>query len=306
MAKEKRKHHIVSKAYLDQFATEGAIFVVDLKRGSSHWANTADTAVKRDFNRIDAEGLRPDAIEDALGRFESEAIPHLKAVVAARAFLSDDHFSSVMNYIAALSVRNQRFRSVIETAMKDMSEKLMSLSLSSKEIWESQASKIPGGMDVPYEEMLNFHTRKEYDIKVDQTFIIEKEINAIDPVLERLSQRNWSFMEATVGFDFITSDDPATLRWIDPKGKGMFSPGHGLKDTMVLFPLSPEVALLGAYDTVPEKIQATPEQVALFNGFILQHSHKQIYARNDKFLVSNGSETFTADQLVKKAKKRAG
>ena len=70
-----RKHHYLSQCYLKGFAQlEGKnwqTWVLDLKEKRQFRTNIENVAAIRDFNRIDVEGLPPDAIEQAMSSLET-------------------------------------------------------------------------------------------------------------------------------------------------------------------------------------------------------------------------------------------
>jgi hypothetical protein len=60
-------------------------------------------------------------------------------------------------------------------------------------------------------------------------------------------------------------------------------PGLKLKGTEFLFPISPHLAALGAYELENAECDITEEEVASCNGTIILHSQRQVYARTMNF-----------------------
>jgi hypothetical protein len=56
------------------------------------------------------------------------------------------------------------------------------------------------------------------------------------------------------------------------------SPGFGLRDTIVFFPVSQSLALLGMFELDNRLIQASDEMVASYNALTISNCYKQIYA----------------------------
>lgn len=226
-----------------------------------------------------------------MSEIEAQFAVHLSEVIEAKAFPTPEHFNSVMNILANISVRNPRLRGLTEGFHKGIVERISSIILSSKDAWESQSQKMrddgyPIKDDVSYEEMKEFLESEQYEIIIDQTYLIGMEFNMIDPVLECSARRNWCFVSAPEGCQYICSDDPVVLSWIDESNKGPYPPGHGLKATMVFFPLCSDLMLVGTFEELPEKMNHAPYQVVATYTHIARYSTKQIYARDGSFLIN--------------------
>lgn len=291
----KANHHYIPQFYLRGFSAgvgrQAQVFAFDKDTKKSFTTLVRNIGSKRHFNRVDAHGVGPDHIEDAMAEIEAKIAPHLQQVIGARAFPSFEHFSSIMNLIALLSVRNPRLRGNISDFHKEIVERTMSLSLSSKEIWDSQTEQMrEGGVsveeDLTYEDMKHFHDEKSYEVVIDQTHLIGIELQMVDTVLEQLSQRRWCFAVAPEGHQFITCDDPTVLSWNEKvKQPNPYSPGHGLQNTIVIFTLSPDLALIGVFKDMPERLDYLPEQVTALNTAVARHARSQIYASDGNFLL---------------------
>jgi hypothetical protein len=246
---------------------------------------------KRHFNRIEARDLDPNHLEDGLADIEAEIAPHLQQVIEVKSFPSSEHFTSIMNLMALLSARNPRLRGNMRDFHKEIVEKVMGLSVSSEEIWESQnrqmrESGVPVKDNVTYADVKRFHDEKNYEILIDQTHLIGWELQMVEPVLEQLAKRSWCFVSTTKDHQFITCDDPTVLSWTESVQQPTpYSPGHGLQNTMVVFSLSPELALVGLFEDLPERLDYSPDQVTAFNTSVARHSRNQIYARDHDFLL---------------------
>ncbi|MFZ3585242.1 DUF4238 domain-containing protein, partial [Loktanella sp. DJP18] len=244
---------------------------------------------------------------------EGELAPFLAEVVAEKRFQTAEHFDWTMNLAAQLSVRNPRMRSQMEKFHKDIAERVASLSVSTREIWESQYRQMQEAGEavnptVTYEQAKKFHDEKNYGIAIDQTHLIGLEMQMVEKVLTELGNRNWCFVSPPHGHIFITSDDPVVLSWKDKKDRGFFGPGHGLMDTLITFPLSSSLLLLGTFEDLPPVMNYDALQVADANTHIARYSTNQIYARSSDFNVhmptksfASGNELPTLMRLAKKA-----
>ncbi len=140
--------------------------------------------------------------------------------------------------------------------------------------------------ELTYEDKERFIKEIQYDILIDQTHLIGMEFKMIDQVLKCSSRRNWCFVSPPPGFQYICSDDPVVLSWIDDANKGPYPPGHCLMGTIVFFPLCSELLLMGTFEDLPKHLVHRPDQVVAVNTFIAQYATRQIYARDGSFLVN--------------------
>lgn len=288
----KANHHYIPQFYLRGFSAgagrQAQVFTFDNETKKSFTTLVRNVGSKRYFNRVNASCVDPNHVEDRMAEVEAEIAPHLQQVIDAQMFPSDAHFDSIMTLMALLSVRNPRMRGRMSGFHTDVIERIMSLSISSKEIRESQIQRMRDdgvllNEEISYEEAKEFCEAGNYEILVDQTYLIQRELEMIEPVLGQLSNRNWCFVVAPEGTSFITSDDPTALDWKKPDHPSSPSPGHGLMNTMVSFALSPEVALIGIFEDAPKKLNYVEDQVTSLNTNIARLSQKQIYARDGNF-----------------------
>jgi hypothetical protein len=314
---EKANHHYVPQLYLRNFADgygrKARVFTFDSSTNEAFKTSVRNVASKRHFNRVEIDGVDPNYLEDGLAEMEGELAPFLAEVVAEKRFRTFEHFDWIMNLAAQLSVRNPRMRGQLEKFHKDIAGRIASLSVSSKEIWESQQRQMQeAGKEVnpkvTYEQAQKFHDDKNYEIAIDQTHLIGLEMQMIETVLTELGKRNWCFVSPLDGHIFITCDDPVVLSWKDQKDRGFYGPGHGLMDTLITFPLSSDLLLLGTFEDLPPVMNYDALQVAEANTHVARYSTKQIYARSSDFNVhmptkffASGNELPTLMRLAKKA-----
>lgn len=288
---DKVNHHYVPQFYLRGFADgegrQARVFVFDSDTGRAFPTHVRNIASRRNFNKIEIDGLDPNHVEDALSIVEAEISAHLSETINAVTFLSDQHFSSIMLLMAMLSVRNPRFRGVMENFHRELAEKVLDITHSSEERWKGQIDHmqkagVPLDGEVTYEQAKAFYDAKNYTISVDQTHLIELEFTAVDTVIELLAKRNWCFIKPPPECEYITCDDPVVLSWKSGE-LTPYSPGHGLPGTIVLFAMSPNLLLVGTFERLPYYFVHSPDQVTATNTSIARHSSKQIYARSGDF-----------------------
>ena len=64
---------------------------------------------------------------------------------------------------------------------------MMDVRLSTKERWQAAHPE----EDYPYEELKRFWDSREFDVTFEQTDVITRELETIEPVYELLNRRHW-------------------------------------------------------------------------------------------------------------------
>lgn len=295
-------HHFIPQFYLRGFSNgadrrKAQVFVFDQSTRKTFTTLVRNIGARRNFFRIDVEGYDPNHVEDGMALIESEIAAHLADVIAAKAFPSDAHFTSVMHLMGNVAVRNPRFRSVNERFHRQIADRMLKMTLQDKDRYTdtvNQALKsgalISG--DISYEKMKELIDGGGVEIAIDQSYLIGLELNAVMPVVERLANRSWTFALAAPGTSFATCDDPVVLSWADRNDCGPYSPGFGLENTIVMFPLSPDLALIGLFAKQPQSRDFSRGQVAEFNTRVAKNTTKQMYARDGVFELHTRIESF--------------
>ena len=95
-----------------------------------------------------------------------------------------------------------------------------------------------------------------------------------------VATRHWHVYRATAG-QLVTCDRPAVLMWNDPQRREPV--GLGLRESLLLFPLSSTIALCGAFEFQDERFDLDATEVAKINGRIILNANRQVYARDSSF-----------------------
>ncbi|MCD6374290.1 MAG: DUF4238 domain-containing protein [Caldisericaceae bacterium] len=249
--KSSRHHHYLSQFYLKGFtdgrSKKSKLTVIDMRTGRYFKSIPRNVGGIRDFNRIEVDGTDPDILERNLSAFESKVATAIKSIETKCRF-GDENKRLVLNLIALLAVRSPEMREHVRKFHADIAERVMDLTLASKERWEFQRKRMKDdGYEIDdsisYEDMKDFHKRKEYDIKVAREWHIHLEFVSMEAILPCLFGRNWLLLRRSEGAGpFISSDRPVVLVWKNPKSIPPFfrnSPGYGMRNTVV-FSLSPK------------------------------------------------------------------
>lgn len=288
-------HHYVPQCYLKGFARhrdEPKLFVIDGNEQRSFVTNPKNVASEQHFHRIDAEGYPPDALESAFGNFEGELGPALERIIEARSLKNENDRAYLLNLMALIAVKNPRQRENFRSFHEAVAKRIMDLATATSERWESQIRRakanglVAKDAAVSYEEMRAFVEKDEFKIETTTDYHLKLEMQSFETVLPYFVHRNWVLFRAPKGkTGFVTSDHPVCLMWTDPAERGRFhGPGHGLLGTQIVFPVSNELALIGAFEAREDEIDANELRIAQINGTVIVHARRQIYARHSDFL----------------------
>ena len=290
-----RNHHWVPQCYLKGFAKSRSknakLFVIDAIERKTFQTIPRNVASERDFNKIEVAGVDPNHIESGYAHFEGQVDKALERLCANRQLCNAEDRNLILNLIALLAVRNPLMREHSRQFQERVLKQMMHLTVAKKERYEASLHRAKRDGDVSpeaelsYEAMCDFVERDHYTIEVSTTRHVEQELKLVDTVLPLLGARKWQLLRAPPSAGgFVTSDHPVVLLWSEPKDRGPFhSPGFGLRGTEVIFPVSSELAMVGTFEGQANVVDVEPGIVAHVNGIIIAYSHRQIYARDDRF-----------------------
>jgi hypothetical protein len=290
-----RQHHYVPQCYLKGFVRrreKPKLFCVDAKERRTFNTAPVNVAVERDFHRVDIEGLSLDAFENALSGFEGELSQALARIIATRSIQNESDRAYLFNFIGLMATKNPRLREIMRASREQTTKTIMSMATATPERWAAHvrrakdAGYIENDANDDYEQMRNFIENDEYKIDVSPAAHLATELKIFDRILPLVFHRKWMLFRAPPNVTgFVTSDHPMCLMWSDPKlHGGFYPPGLGLKGTQLLFPISNELAAIGAFEMHEQEVDADELIMAQINGSIILHATRQIYARDNTFL----------------------
>src|SRR4030042_1947343 len=296
MSKQARHHHYIPQFYLRGFLPTGqkkpVLTVIDLKEQRVFQTGTQVIGGIHDFNRIEAERVLPDSLENSLSFFEGQVAAALKELEEQRTFVDKPIFDTIINFIALLAIRHPLVRTNVANAQASLTKMVLAAILANKERYESNLRKARRDVadieeDIPYEEMKESFDSEEYHIVVPNEFHIDMEFKGIDMILPYLFGRGWILIVADENAGpFVTCDRPVILEWKHPESMPPFyrnRPGFGLKDIRVIFPVSQNIAMIGEFDTPNKVIVAKRGLVSRVNTEVIRFAQYQIYAPDTLF-----------------------
>jgi hypothetical protein len=312
-----RRHHYVSQCYLKVFAPDRdkpKLFVIDLKEHRC-FGRTSPTnvAAERDFHRIEADGLPPDALEMMFSDFESDLSQALDRVIASRSIANEDDRALLLNFIGLCAVKSPSHREGLRSVHEQIAKRILLLATETRERWESQIllakqnGELADDADPDYERVRDFIRRDRYTINLGTPYHLDVEMQAFDSILPYIFGRKWILVKAPLNTTgFITSDHPVCLISAElAKRGGSSRPGLGCKRTHLVFPISNELAMIGAFEFADREIDADKLFMAQINGVIVAHAQRQIYARDNDFVyrmphnnrIRHGAELLNEEHL---------
>jgi hypothetical protein len=289
-----RRHHYVPQCYLKGFVRDRSnprLFVIDGKEHKSFCTAPANVAAERDFHRIEVEGYESDALEKSFASFEGEVSGALSRIIAARSIKDENDRAYLLNLMALLAVKNPAKRENMRRVQETICKQIMDIATSSPEMWASQVRRAKAGGDIEadgdtdYVRMRAFVEADRYKIEVPPRRHLVQEMESFETVLPYFFHRRWVLLKAPRRqTGFITTDHPVCLMWADPARRGRFhGPGFGLRRTQILFPISNDLAVIGAFEAREDEMDVGPLFVAQVNGTLILYA-RQIYARDGHFL----------------------
>jgi hypothetical protein len=288
-----RRHHYVPQCYLKGFCRhrdKAKLFVVDVRQLRTFTTPPANIAAERDFHAVEIEGVPTDVLENSFAEFESNLSRSLGRIIAARSLADEADRANLLEFIAVIAVKNPRHRENFRQFEEQVMKRVLQLATATRERWESQMKKakaagyISTDADDDYERMRDFVERDEFRVNLSTGHQLSLELPAIDKVLPLVFERKWMLLRAPKNMTgFVTSDYPACLMWSEPERRGGFSPGHGLRGTQLVVPISNELAMIGAFEIENEARDADQRLIAQVNTAVIAHSGRQVYARDGEF-----------------------
>lgn len=280
------------------------INVANLTTAQFFETNPRNVGGVRDFNRIELPGFKPDALEGMLANFEGEVAAAIRNVEQSHRFEGADR-NAILNLVALLAVRSPQMREQMREFEERVMKQLLGLTLATKERWEGQMRQMKAsGYEVDdslsYEDMKKFYESDEYTIGLNREHHIGLEFAGHNTVLEALSARKWRLCITTQEKGcFVTTDRPVVLTWNNPQEIPPLmrhSPGFGMGDTEVLFPLTQNMALVGAFDGEDRMEDADMFFVAGANARMIGYAFAQVYAPKRVFPYVGPGMTYRHDR----------
>lgn len=288
-----RHHHYLSQCYLKGFTQGGSknskITVIDFKNKKKFETIPRNVGGMRDFNRVEIEGVDPEIVEKQQADFEGKVASALKRLEETLDFTGETR-DLILELIGMLAIKSPQMREHLAKPLLALANQVIAQNFESKERWDEQIAILKEDTEVntesivPFEKMKSLFEQGAFKVAVNQEHQIHMELIGMQYIKDALQHRNWILIKPAKGAgEFITNDNPVSLTWIDNPPAPYISPGFGLKNTMVYFPVSKNLALIGEFDIVDEVRTANPILVAILNNKIIANSYQRVIASKINF-----------------------
>jgi len=200
------------------------LFVIDAIKKCAFTTRPRNVAAERDFNRVDIDGIPPDALEIAFGAFETEVSAAIERTCQRRHFRDPDDRSAILNLIGLMAIRNPRWRGKMKDFHHEVMTRTMQIALGTRERWAAQIeqAKAAGYVDPDADADAHYETIKarvdggHHRFEFPREKHIALELSTFDKILPLLFHRKWTLLRAEADAGrFITSDHPVCLTWTD-------------------------------------------------------------------------------------------
>lgn len=316
MSQSTKRHHYLPRFYLAGFTDtgtkDGQLTVFHLLEHHTFRTRPDNVGVESHFNRVELPGVEPDAIEKALAPVEGRMAAVLREIVATERLPEGEDMAVLLNLVALMHVRNPGSRESIATSEEQLMRVVADLMISTPEIYESTVRGArEAGVDVPgdvsFEQMRDYVRRSELELERATTREVFREIEALDPVIHALADRKWSLLvSAEEEAEFICCDHPVALTWQDRAPHPLYPPGLGLKNTLVVVPLTKKLCLWSLCDgphgtTVP----VTADIVSTANRIVLTCAQRFAYAASEQAPIQwDDGHEMTLPQIMQETRAR--
>lgn len=306
------KHHYVPQCYLRQFANKkGKAFqvsVFDREQQRSFKKNVREVACQNYFNRIHLDGMDPNGLERAMSEFETGLAEALVRINKAGNLDNEEDKSYLLTLIGLTALRNPDMRKNIKGIADGLGHLHIAARLKSRATYDASvaeakvAGALPANYDVTYEEMRAAFEDGDFKIELDNNALISHEFQMLDHIVPLLHKRGWHLLRAPEGSGgFITSDRPFCLMWEDPAMRdGPLAPGLAMMRTDIYFPISPTLAVVGAFNIGNTVEDVSNETVAICNATMPKVADRQVYSPDHNFKYARKREETarTGSQLI--------
>jgi hypothetical protein len=275
------QQHYLSRFYLKGFAQNRRVAVYDRTTGIVDSLTPRDAAaLKHFYTFIDESDRQRFELEALFGIVESRAGTALKSAVC-RSPLSFEDREYLALFVAMHAIRTPAALAESRSVREKVEHAKLKLTVSSeaaayKLLKESKSADMS-------EAELRSHAAKLFEMISGNHFRISVSDEAVraaalktwDTVARTLFERDWTFVHAPSGSEYITSDSPVVL---SPLSNSEHLPlGYGSIHTHVLFALSRTAALVMNGDGRRMRhADVRPEQVERFNSAVAADCYRYV------------------------------
>lgn len=281
MSAAKKKHHFVSRFYLEYFADSANlpfIWLYDKRDRTIRNAGCSDVGCQKSFYAFPkADGTTDtDTIEDIFQSLESQVAPLFRKI-ESREELTNQERSAVSLFLAVSHTRVPNTRAMLEAHHLQMLKELARWG--HKHYEGIRKNGVAEDYDPDVASAFQMLNDGRLEIKVLPHASIRPALELADDLAPLLHEMQWVFLITTDLYPFVTSDNPFV--YVDPNYKANGMSGAGLQHSHieVTFPITSNVALFASWkysDTVYRRV--TEATVKAVNRRTVLNAERFIYA----------------------------
>ena len=307
MKRPPRRHHVVPAAYLAGFTPTGRrddfLWVYDAE-GRRRWRARPDQAgIEKDFYRIRVDGIDEFALEEGLGRAESELIPHLREFLQAERMVRSS-LEPVLLFFAIQVVRGTSIRRLVEQVAMNHVLRMAEFVSADEDTYASMLASLREHGHDPE----TMPTRNEFrealssggiSAEFESTEIHREVFRHVEYFHGLLTARHWSVTTPAEGAGyFVTSENPLpVVGLLNPEPNVAVK--FGLYERDCVLPLSHSLALVGREEPgeIPDVLGE--ESVAYANAHVISAARYIFSPTQDfRFRIREGEFGDQADILA--------
>jgi|SRR5208282_5319428 len=278
------QQHVTPQCYMRGFRDPGVdarmgaqVWAVDLKNETIKGKSPKGIAAISDYYKIQ---LSPDQepnqiFESELGRIESNAAPLLVRLRDGCCRLSDSERSWLAVFMASLHARTPSSRQNIDTLAQKMVESVFKRKVRASDFSHSfrEANRGRDISDARIEQLQRLLIKP----RIIPEFSLEQVLTITSTLARMIFEMCWRFTIPPIGKHFITNDNPVV--WYDGSAPAPLRHALASRNTILLFPVGPEVALVGSWSDRPDGYDRIDDKVTeSINQWIVSSADRWIIA----------------------------
>ena len=193
-----RRHHYVPRCWLRGFTetseNDGRLWVTDFSRRAQWPSSPANAGHIRDFYRLGEDAPDPVAVETFFGTLETNAAPILRSIDAERRPPNSDELDVLLEFMAYQFVRLPAFRPFVLQLQDRIVRGELERLLQTPETWRAALVAMGEDPDRPgtdFEGMRRFVEGREYSLRAETAWFMERAFTDVDTILRCLRERFW-------------------------------------------------------------------------------------------------------------------
>jgi len=286
-------HHFVPQFYLRGFRDPlslGAmpkdqwLWVADRARGEVKARAPRNVGARTNYNAL-PEAQGHESAEQVLSQLESVAAPIIRSLNNGVSRLPGQERVDLLFFAAFLGVRTPFFRDQMEGFAAGILEDLLQQTASHPEYYHAGV-RATATVELTDEEIeasrLRALTPGAFKIQVRPLLSLFAAFEGANrAVYPHFNAMRWAILRTDPGLFFVTSDNPVS--WADMSPRPPFYEGHGLRmrNVEVVFPVGPEVCMLGTWNGPTGALRAQKRLVDAINLRVARFAVSEIYAHRE-------------------------